>query len=188
MTGYDFQQYLPLELTASRRSVEAYKRPLIPRWAEDLVEQVCVDQGRTDRPRVEWKTVTYPGFERVATEPTLWGEARTILRRVRRPRSASSGVTYPAFGRIVIRAGSDLFDARLVLLHELAHWLSPAGEGHGRRFWRKAWELYFRYTDSREGIERIRGREAAYKHLSVVVFRELDQSLWTVKHPGQAES
>ena len=49
-----------------------------------------------------------------------------------------------------MRAGSDPLDQRLTLLHELAHWLTPAprrprAPHHGLVFYRVAFELYARY-------------------------------------------
>jgi hypothetical protein len=34
---------------------------------------------------------------------------------------------------------------RIVLLHELAHWLLPIDVHHSDEFWDKAWELFRRY-------------------------------------------
>ncbi len=69
--------------------------------------------------------------------------------------------------RIVVTAGSERLDQRVVLLHELAHILSPVGEHHGSHFWDVAWELYrwakipIRYAKTREGNYR-KGALVAY--------------------------
>jgi hypothetical protein len=71
----------------------------------------------------------------------------------RRRRSAhSTGVARRGEGTIVVRAGSDVLDQRLTLLHELAHWITPPPRRrrrgtthHGIAFYRTAFRLYGRY-------------------------------------------
>jgi hypothetical protein len=56
-------------------------------------------------------------------------------------------------GVVSVRAGTDPLDVRLTLLHELAHWLTPASrpdrrrrtQHHGRAFYITAFELYRRH-------------------------------------------
>ncbi len=43
---------------------------------------------------------------------------------------------------IAITAGTDKRDAKLVLLHELTHWVMPLGECHGDNFWQTAFDLF----------------------------------------------
>lgn len=88
-----------------------------PAWAADLIERVCADHGRRP-PMVTW-----------------W----------QRDDWRSSGTTYKAEGRIHVTAGTSEEDARLVLLHELAHWLGRPGWHHRRPFWELVWRLYERY-------------------------------------------
>jgi hypothetical protein len=73
------------------------------------------------------------------------------LRWRRRDRIGSSGVTRHATGSVSVTAGSDEIDARLTLLHELAHWIGPAPvrrrrrgrvAHHDERFWTDAFALY----------------------------------------------
>jgi hypothetical protein len=92
-----------------------------PAWAERIVREVARSQRRP-RPTLRW-------------------------RRSRYQRSAGSADShqYSDGGVISIAAGKDRLDQRLVLLHELAHWLGPPGEGHTLAFWRRAWRLYRRY-------------------------------------------
>lgn len=52
----------------------------------------------------------------------------------------STGHTYFGF-EIVVTAGTNEEQARLVVLHELAHWRTP-GHHHDRVFWRTALWLY----------------------------------------------
>ena len=94
-----------------------------PRWALDLVAEVCADAG-AHPPLLSWRT---------------------------RRGEASTGVARRADGLVAVRAGSDPLDQRLTLLHELAHWLTPASrrrgrsEHHGRAFYAIAFELYRRH-------------------------------------------
>jgi len=87
-------------------------------------------------------------------------------------RSCSSGISWHDRSKgINVNAGTDRTDAKLVLLHELAHWARPLGESHSDAFWDLAWELYrwaklpMRYCKWREAEYR-KGSIAAY-HRSV---------------------
>ena len=95
-----------------------------PAWAVELLDAVCTDAG-------------------VAPPRLLWRNRRG---------EHSTGVTRRGDGLVAVRAGSDLLDQRLTLLHELAHWLStPArrrrGQSvhHGRQFYAVAFALYRRH-------------------------------------------
>ncbi|HET7645165.1 MAG TPA: hypothetical protein VFM03_01635 [Candidatus Limnocylindria bacterium] len=97
-----------------------------PAWAAALVHEVCADAG-LEPPRLIWR---------------------------RRNDEHSTGVARRSEGTISVRAGHDPLDQRLTLLHELAHWLSPAphrrrgsrpAEHHGLAFYRVAFELYRRH-------------------------------------------
>src|SRR6266567_4783669 len=70
-------------------------RTSAPCWALDLVAAVCAEAG-SEPPHLAWR--------------------RTL-------RATSSGLARPDAGRISVTAGRDELDARLTLLHELAHWL-----------------------------------------------------------------
>ena len=94
-----------------------------PGWALDLIAEVCADAGATP-PILSW--------------------------RIRRS-EASTGLTRRADGLVAVRAGIDPLDQRLTLLHELAHWLTPATRRrgrsvhHGRAFYAIAFDLYRRH-------------------------------------------
>ena len=94
-----------------------------PGWATSLVSQVCGDAG-VPLPALTWR---------------------------RRSGSHSTGVTRHRMGAVTVRAGADPLDQRLTLLHELAHWLTPARRRrgrtphHDRAFYRTAFELYRRH-------------------------------------------
>ncbi|HET9415975.1 MAG TPA: hypothetical protein VFP30_00395 [Candidatus Limnocylindria bacterium] len=93
-----------------------------PAWAETLVAQVCAD-AMVAPPRLTWRL---------------------------RATEHSTGVARRAAGVISVRAGRDPLDGRLTLLHEMAHWITPAtghrrggrAAHHGREFYRTAFELY----------------------------------------------
>jgi len=94
-----------------------------PAWALSLVASVCADAAIAP-PRISWR---------------------------RRSSEHSTGVTRRSDGLVAVRAGADELDQRLTLLHELAHWLSPAPRRgrravhHGRAFYEVAFELYRRH-------------------------------------------
>jgi hypothetical protein len=92
-----------------------------PLWALALVADVC-DAAGTPRPaQLRWR---------------------------RAARAGSSGTMRYATGTISVNAGTDALEARLTLLHELAHWIGPASRRRQRRrhhdaaFWRRAFALY----------------------------------------------
>lgn len=95
-----------------------------PAWATDLVALVCTDAGVAP-PRLAWR---------------------------RRAHEHSTGVARRDAGMIAVRAGTDVSDQRLTLLHELAHWLAPRArrrgrraEHHGHAFYAVAFALYERH-------------------------------------------
>lgn len=94
-----------------------------PAWAHVLVSVVCAEAA-------------------VRPPRLLWRERRG---------GPSTGVARRSEGTISVRAGSDPLDQRLTLLHELAHWIAPAGHRgrravhHGRAFYAIAFELYRRH-------------------------------------------
>ncbi len=92
-----------------------------PAWADRIVHEVARARRRRP-PTVRW-------------------------RRRRSLRSAGSADSHQHRdgGAISVAAGRDMIDQRLVLCHELAHWLGKRGEGHSLAFWGRAWRLYRRY-------------------------------------------
>jgi hypothetical protein len=110
-------------------------------WAERLVTAVCEAAG-IDEPEVNW-------------------------RRSSSAKSSSGRYNY-AERRLTITAGKDRRDQRLVLLHELAHHLTPKAN-HGPAFWRAAWALYQRFGLARYALT----RELSYKAAAVDVAIEL---------------
>ena len=100
--------------------------PATPGWAVALASQVCADANVRPPARLLWR---------------------------RRQSEHSTGVTRRTEQIVAVRAGSDLLDQRLTLLHELAHWIAPwparrdrrRATHHGRAFYEIAFGLYRRY-------------------------------------------
>ncbi len=116
-----------------------------PKWAQDLILAVWLKEGREDLPVVTWRR----NHKRASRD------------------SSGRGWSFERGNRLVITAGTNRLDQKVVLLHESAHVLLPAGEHHGAAFWDKAWELYkwaklpIRYCKQREGNYR-KGAVLAY--------------------------
>jgi hypothetical protein len=112
-----------------------------PNWAQNLVRRVWLDEGRE-------------------------GEALPHLAWRSRNDRYSSGKACPCCNRILVTAGTDRADAKLVLLHECGHLLTR--QGHTAAFWDKVWRLYrrhrvpIRYALEREGNYR-KGAVKAYE-------------------------
>ena len=122
---------------------------IVPKWVQDLVICVALEEGCELLPEVVWR--------RGGSEYSS-GQAWT---------QRTSRSEYPE-GRVVVTAGRSRKDQKLVLLHELAHWLLPYSEQHGSNFWDKAWELYRRY-----GVPVLyaKGREGSYRKGALVAYR-----------------
>ncbi len=90
----------------------------VPAWAQDLTINAMLyleSKGyAADLPELRWRHSHY---------------------------NASSGVCCHG-DHITVTAGTKRRDARMVLLHELAHWVLPTCEHHGNLFWRTAFDLY----------------------------------------------
>ncbi len=108
----------------------------------------------------------------------LWWEAQGNKAPIfrldwgRRSADYSSGVSWDREKKIFVRQGTSRLDARLVLLHEVAHQLQPrlkryASRSHTSQFWSTAWALYryfklpIRYCLDREGDYKV-GAVVAY--------------------------
>ena len=135
-----------------------------PQWAQDLVIRVALDEGCEILPELTWRRSRQALLSSGRASPPNHAEikpsgGRWLPQKGRYKRLLN--------GRVVITAGKDRRDQKLVLLHELAHWLSAVYEHHGPTFWDKAWQLYRRYgvpilyAKQREGTYR-KGALAAY--------------------------
>ena len=116
----------------------------VPQWAKTLRKRVA-RYTKTDEPIIEWKSRN--GFY-------------------------SSGCCYP-YGRIIMREGNDHQDAKLVFLHELAHGVVGARQGHSIEFWKTAMRLYKHYgIPPKMALE----REYDYMKKSVKAFKSVYRS------------
>ena len=114
-----------------------------PKWAQDLTLKALLwweSQGNTiPNPTLTWRH----GSHRLSS-----GRAWT--------------------DKIVITAGKNRTDQKLVLLHEIAHTLLPMGNHHSTVFWDTAWALYrwaklpVRYCVNREKTYKV-GAMVAYR-------------------------
>lgn len=107
-----------------------------PKWATDLVERACADRPG-QRPIIVWRprNAVPAGWENVRKRRLIageWLDTRTDM---------SGG--YRMGDLLVVYHGRNRQDQKLVLLHELAHWMT--NESHTPRFWDQAWALYRTY-------------------------------------------
>lgn len=145
-------------------------RGRVPAWAAALIERVAAAEGLELRALL-WRrsgtriTVLSRGWERedFVTEDGARGHTWQVVERrlVRPPKSLSSGRTTSA-GRIVITEGSDPRDARVVLLHELAHLAVGVEHFHDERFWDAAFAYFRRYLPA-EDLDYATRREGGYR-------------------------
>ncbi|MSQ30771.1 MAG: hypothetical protein EXR64_01925 [Dehalococcoidia bacterium] len=111
-------------------------RVATPLWVTALVARILEDEGRRRGPVVDWRT-----RGRVERNTTV-RVAGVAMRRGEFSRGQwdlDETITVWSVGR--------QFDATMVLLHELAHWLTRAQ--HTRAFWAKTWSLYARHLPRR---------------------------------------
>ena len=114
-----------------------------PKWAQVLILDAMIyleSKGyQSDLPDIKWRQ-SHTAWNFKTDKPAL--------------RNNSSGVCYEKY--ITIVQGKDRTDNKLVILHELAHWVLLYHEGLTPRFWDLAWDLYrwaklpVRYCLSRE--------------------------------------
>ena len=115
-----------------------------PKWASALVCRVAEDEGIAVPPRLTWRR-----------SRTGWLSSGHTKSDLRKP-------------HITVTAGKSRKDQKLVLLHELAHWLAGPDAHHGARFWDQAWTLYRRYkVPLRMALQ----RERTYRKEAAVAYR-----------------
>ncbi len=116
-----------------------------PKWAQELTIRVALDEGQDTLPNLVWKHAN---------------------------RLPSSGHWNNMTNTATIRAGKDRKDAKLVLLHELAHWLAGHKEWrwHSACFWDKAFDLYHRYGVPMAYAKK---REEGYMKGATLAYRRL---------------
>ena len=104
-----------------------------PKWAQKIIEEVWSTQtGRY--PTVNWRRGG--GKPSVVDGTEYWSQNAFY----------TSGHCKYWTNEIAITAGKKAprWEQKMVLLHELAHAISPGG--HDDRFWRTAWTLYRRFN------------------------------------------
>ena len=139
-----------------------------PAWATILIDAVMRREGGP-RPDIYWATRSRGGAS--GTTYHGGGPAGEDI-RIRAASSVYRDVTVRPWDSVDRRATdmAALAWARAVLLHELAHFLTPRAN-HSARFWRKCWELYDEYlTDVELTIAARMERE--YRQRSVRVAPE----------------
>lgn len=99
------------------------------------------------------------------------------LRWRRRAGFGSSGRSWPRMRHIVVTAGRDRHDARIVLLHEVAHclrglWPHGSRAGHDDLYWVLAWLLYSRFRGPVR-MQEVVLREDSYRSTSTAVAASL---------------
>jgi hypothetical protein len=134
----------------------------IPGWAWDLIEQVERGERQTGLVReIRWRTKRGGIYDRMIADAKA-GHIRAtpehldkavqgwIERRDERGRWshgwARGGVgAFWRIGTISITCGTDPEDARMVVLHEMAHLLTPLWSHHNKEWQRNAARLYRKY-------------------------------------------
>ena len=87
-----------------------------PQWAEDLMLEALKYGGSKKKPKL------------------IWRESKVKIH-------TSGHCTYDR-SKICVTTGSDTFQHKMVILHEVAHVLCDVKEHHGIQFWRTALDLY----------------------------------------------
>lgn len=101
-----------------------------PKWMIILAERVAISEGfEIDR----------------LPEIKVRNARKLALIETQGQEHGSSGSYNRFFNKIKITLGTHRRGQKMVLLHELTHWLMPYGEKHSARFFEKAFELYRRY-------------------------------------------
>jgi predicted metal-dependent hydrolase len=123
---------------STRRQINADR---VPDWAKALTHRIASDYEFEEVPPIRWRESR---INMQTAGSTHWEGTRANGKH----------------RNISILAGRNVNDARLVLVHELAHWSLPPKCGHNRRFWRRCWEMYERYGVN---LDYAYNREKSYK-------------------------
>ena len=129
-----------------------------PSWATPIIEDVLFLHNRTKRPKIVWKAGRGSGV----TKKRGMVRRNGYSYRIRRWRGTPD---------IICRVNDDVARGKIILLHELSHWLLRATHRHDKTFWRKAWDLYFFFL-SPEEIEKAKHDEFWYKDKAKEVYQE----------------
>lgn len=142
-----------VRVSSGRRAINPDK---VPKWATELVTQVCSDYD-LEVPPIRWR-------ERKPMKVTV-ATGEGVFRQTRIVRSSSGLYCHKDTRRglrIVVTAGSYDLDQRVVLLHELAHHRTPKRK-HTYTFWEAAWDLYGKYLANDNELKYTYSREVAYR-------------------------
>lgn len=132
-----------------------------PEWATTIIRDVLFLHNRSKRPKVEWKRGNGSGVTKIRGRIKRRGFVWTIRRRRGTP-------------DIICRINDNVAGSKLILLHELSHWLLRAGHHHDKAFWKKAWSLYYIFL-TKEELEKEKGCEFDYKGKAKIVYQEMFQ-------------
>lgn len=144
--------------------MKSNKQP--PLWAQNLVIDAVYYLSQKgyhpDIPDIIWKNAHQTYYD--------WDPEKKRCIGSRSARKHSSGSCYPNY--ISIRAGNYRTDCKLVILHELSHWVLPVyrngfiwtHKGHTSEFWDIAWDLY---RWARLPIKYCKYRESGYRKGSI---------------------
>jgi predicted metal-dependent hydrolase len=130
----------------------------IPNWVNLLLEQVAKEYPRMILPNIIWRH-----YHNKYIPSKVVGQ----YSRVKNLSEQSSGHCNYSKG-ITITAGRLRKDQKLVLLHELAHWILPAGENHSKDFWDLAFEIYRKF---KVPMYYALNREKDYRKEAVMAYR-----------------
>jgi len=119
----------------------------IPNWVTEITGKIIKDEGSFDIPKLS-------------------------IRRRRNQDSSSGTCYYDRAKGIALNFGTKAprWERKLVLIHELAHWLRPRQEGHSPEFWKLAFRLY---KANGVPIRKALSREKNYKKEAVNGYRAL---------------
>lgn len=98
------------------------------------------------------------------------GQAPTLAWRKSKIATLSTGRYSPGKNHIVVTAGSDRIDQKVVLLHELAHALTPK-HIHDKTFWTCFWMLV--KWHGKLNLLAVMHRELRYKTTSIIVAEQM---------------
>lgn len=109
---------------------------LVPTWVREIVDEIALAAELPD-----WLADSYTAAPRIDWQ------------RILTPRSFGRLIGSQSACEVIVMAGSDEVDQRRVLLHLLAHWLTPVvgrtpdrvSFRHSGPFWDVLWPLYHRF-------------------------------------------
>jgi hypothetical protein len=139
-----------------------------PQWAEEMSQQALEYLGCKLRPELVWSTknsfytsgkARLQGKRYVPVKRFMSGGKKFVFHERRKRNS-----------QIRIVQGTDLDDAKMCLLHEVAHIATPKGHNHSIQFYRTAWKLYKHFGLD---LERCLKREGRYKKTAIKQYEYL---------------